>query len=127
MGTAVEELLRYDSPVQMTFRSVLTDVEMAGVTIRRGQTVALISAAANRDTAVFTDPDRLDVTRQEAKSLSFGGGIHYCVGAPLARLEGEIALNTLLRRLPQLQLATDDLDWRPLIAFRGLERLPVAF
>lgn len=126
-GTAVEELLRYDSPVQMTFRSVLTDVEVAGVTIRRGQTVALILGAANRDTAVFTDPDRLDITRQEAKCLSFGGGIHYCVGAPLARLEGEIALATLLRRLPQLQLVTDDLNWRPLIAFRGLQSLPLAF
>ncbi|MBX3059820.1 MAG: cytochrome P450 [Anaerolineae bacterium] len=127
VGTAVEELLRYDSPVQMTFRTVLTDVEIAGETIRRGQTVALILGAANRDTAVFTNPDRLDITRQEAKCLSFGGGIHYCVGAPLARLEGEIALVTLLRRLPHLQLATAALNWRPLIAFRGLQSLPLTF
>ncbi|HUM67772.1 MAG TPA: cytochrome P450 [Chloroflexota bacterium] len=125
VGTAVEEILRYDSPVQMTFRSVIEDVAIAGETIRRGQTVALILGAANRDTAVFTTPGRLDITRQEAGCLSFGGGIHYCVGAPLARLEGEVALATLLRRLPHIRLASDDFAWRPLIAFRGLQSLPL--
>jgi cytochrome P450 len=125
VGTAVEELLRYNSPVQMTFRTVTEDMVFNGAQLQRGQTVCLILGAANRDTAVYADPDRLDITRQEAHCLSFGGGIHYCVGAPLARLEGEIALNTLLRRRPQMQVATDNVQWRPLIALRGLESLPL--
>jgi cytochrome P450 len=126
VGTAVEELLRYDSPVQMTFRTVTEDMSFNGANFRYGQTVCLILGAANRDTAVFSDPDCLDITRQEVRNLSFGGGIHYCVGAPLARLEAEIALTTLLRRRPYMQLATNELTWRPLIALRGLESLLLA-
>jgi len=128
--SAVEEFLRYSSPVDMaTERYACEDVTMAGVTIPRGEMVYAVIASANRDERQFADPDRLDVTREPNKHLAFGLGPHFCLGAPLARLEGQIAINTLLRRVPDLRLAVapDVPRWRRGLLLRGLESLPVAF
>jgi cytochrome P450 len=122
---AVEELLRYDSSVQLTGRTALTDADVAGESIARGAQVMTIVGAANRDPDVYEDPDRLDVTRQNIKPLSFGGGIHHCLGAQLARIEGAEAFTELLARLPDLEL--DNIDhprWKPTITLRGLTELP---
>lgn len=127
ISNAVEELLRYDSPVQMTFRYTLADVELAGKRLRTGDHVAVVLGAANRDPACSPDPDRLDITRTPAPMAHFGAGIHYCLGAPLARLEGQIGLQTLLQRLPKLALATTALQWQPTVAVRGVVELPVIF
>jgi len=127
--SAIEELVRYVSPVeQATERWAIEDVTMHGVTIPKGGQVLAVLASANRDETHFENPDRLDITRQENKHISFGLGVHYCVGAPLARLEGQIAINMLVQRLPDLRLATrpDALKWRPGMTVRGLEALPVA-
>jgi cytochrome P450 len=124
-GVAVEELLRYDSPVQMTARVAHATFEYHGHTIRRGQEVAFLLGAANRDPARFPNPDRLDLSRGDSRHLSFGGGIHYCLGAPLARMEGEIAFGTLARRMPTLQLAADEVTYRDNFLLRGLRALPV--
>jgi cytochrome P450 len=126
---AVEEFLRYDGPVNPGIaRFTREDIEIAGVTIPRGATVVIASAIAGRDPARFTDPDRLDITRGDSGHLAFGHGIHYCLGAPLARLEGQIAIGTVLRRLPGLALAVPpaELTWRP-GGLRGPARLPVTF
>ena len=128
--TAVEELLRYTSPVFMsTERYAREDLDLHGVTIPRGGMTLGVIGSANRDETVFENPDELDITREPNKHLSFGQGIHFCLGAPLARLEGEIAINTLLRRMPDLHLsvATESLRWRPSMVLRGLESLPVSF
>lgn len=125
--TAVEEFLRYDSPVQFIGRTTLTDVEIGGQQIRAGQRTTLILGAANRDPAQFYNPDDLDITRQNNKHLTFGYGPHFCLGAALARLEAQIAFNTLLRRLPRLQLATESVTWRPGFPLRGLQALPAMF
>lgn len=124
---AIEELLRYDSPVQLTARSALTDVEIAGATIRKGQEVVLLLGAGNRDPAVFDDPERLDIRRERSSVLSFGGGVHFCLGAPLARLEAQIAFRSLLERFPRLELATAAPEFRPTLTLRGLRSLPVRF
>jgi cytochrome P450 len=124
---AVEELLRYDSPVQRTGRITSTDVELDGRTIQKGSLVVTAIGAANRDPAHFPDPDRLDITRRDNRHIAFGFGIHFCLGAPLARLEGQIAIGTLLRRMPELRLATSTLEWRESSTLRGLKRLPVTF
>jgi cytochrome P450 len=127
---AIEELLRYDGPVERTFyRWATTDVELRGQTIRKGEGVIVILGSANRDPSRFPDPDQLDFEREDVKHLAFGRGIHYCLGAPLARLEAEIALTTLLRRLPNLRLgmSVDDLRWRPVPLFRSLVSLRVAW
>ncbi|MFN8467797.1 MAG: cytochrome P450 [Caldilineaceae bacterium] len=123
---AVEELLRYDSPVQMTTRIAQEAFDYGGHTIRRGQEVAFLLGAANRDPARFPNPDQLDLSRGDSRHLSFGGGIHYCLGAPLARLEGEIAFSTLARRLPTLRLAADQVTYRDNFLLRGLAALPVS-
>ncbi|MEU9175544.1 cytochrome P450 [Streptomyces sp. NPDC048550] len=126
---AIEEFLRYDGPVSPGIaRFAREDVEIAGVTIPRGATVLIGSAVADRDPARFPDPDRLDITRQDNAHLGFGHGIHYCLGAPLARLEGQIAIGTALRRLPGLALAVppDEISWRP-GGLRGPQSLPVTF
>ncbi|MGI5142507.1 MULTISPECIES: cytochrome P450 family protein [unclassified Streptomyces] len=126
---AIEEFLRYDGPVNPGIaRFAREDVEIGGVTIPRGATVLIASAIADRDPSRFTDPDRLDIARRDNAHLAFGHGIHYCLGAPLARLEGQIAIGTVLRRLPRLALAVPpgDLRWRP-SGLRGPERLPVTF
>jgi cytochrome P450 len=123
---AIEELLRYDSPVQATSRFVLEDVELAGNTVSAGQQVALLLGAANRDPQRFERPDELDITRENVQPLSFGSGIHYCLGAPLARMEGRIALGALLERFPNLRLATDNLEWNDNLILRGVKSLPLA-
>jgi cytochrome P450 len=127
IGNAIEELLRYDSPIQMVGRSVLSPVEWQGQRLEEGQGVGVMVGAANRDPARFAQPDRLDLRRPNVQHLSFGSGIHYCLGAPLARLEGQIAINTLLRRLPRLTLASDTLTYRDNYIFRSLEQLRVTF
>lgn len=128
--SAVEELLRYDGPVERaTMRFAAEDIEMGEHTIRRGDVVSLVLASADRDPAVFDHPDRLDITRTDNRHLAFGQGIHYCLGAPLARLEGRIAIATLLRRLPNLRLAVPvaDLRWRTVPVIRGMQHMPVAW
>jgi len=127
---AVEELLRYASPADMaTERYAREDIAIAGVTIPRGEMVFGVIASANRDERQFTDPDTLDITREPNKHLTFGLGNHFCLGASLARMEGQIAISTLLHREPDLRLAVarDSLRWRPGLVLRGLESLPVAF
>ena len=127
---AVEELLRYTSPVeQATERYAREELSLYGQTIRRGELVLAVLASANRDEQHFAQPDTLDLTREPNRHLAFGHGVHFCLGAPLARLEGQIAFNTLLRRLPNLQLAVpaDRLRWRATPFLRGLEALPVQF
>jgi cytochrome P450 len=128
---AVEELIRYDGPVERTLnRWASTDVELAGHTIPRGSSVIVILGAVDRDPERFEDPDSLDVAgERDTKHLGFGRGSHYCLGAPLARLEAETALATLLRRLPGLKLAVpaESLRWRPVPLFRSLAALPVAW
>ena len=128
---AVEELLRFDSPVQITIRVASVDVELESTTIPAGAEVIVMLGAANRDPERYAAPDKLDLRRKDVLPISFGGGIHYCLGAPLARLEGRIALPTLLCRLPGLSLRDDvnpdELAWNPNIALRGLQSLPVVF
>jgi cytochrome P450 len=126
-ASAIEELLRYDSPVQRTARMASEDVSINGQTIPKGEVVTLFMGAANRDPARFSDPDRLDIGRPDNRHLSFSHGIHFCLGAPLARAEGQIAIATLARRLPKLALATESPEFRPSVTLRGLEALPVTF
>ena len=125
--SAVEEVLRYDPPVQFDGRTAVEDVEIDGVTVRKGQEVVLLLGSANRDPAQFPDPDRLDITRADNRHLAFGYGIHFCLGAPLARVEGQIALGTLARRLRGLELLTDRPEYKENIVLRGLRALPVGF
>ena len=126
LGGAVEEMLRYDSPVQMTLRFALEDTPLGRHTVKRGDLVVILVGAGNRDPEVFADPDRFDACRPNAhQHLSFGAGIHYCLGAPLARLEGEIAIGALLRRRPALALA-DTPTHRRNVVLRGLVSLPVS-
>jgi cytochrome P450 len=124
---AVEEFLRYNSPVQYTGRWALEEFEFLGRTIRRGELVCLYVAAANRDSERFLNPDWLDVTRTDIEHLSFGGGRHYCLGAPLARLEAEVAFHALIPRLHDAELMTLSLEWRASSLNHALERLPVRF
>jgi cytochrome P450 len=124
---AVEELLRYDGPVQRTARVPSEDVTIGGRMIGKGEMVMPFIGAADRDPAQFPDPDRLDVTRADNRHIAFGWGIHFCLGAPLARVEGQIAIGTLVRRLPKLALATDRPEYRQSLTLRGLKSLPVAF
>jgi cytochrome P450 len=125
--TAVEELLRFDGPVQRTARMPSEDVTVGGRTIAKNDLVMPFIGAADRDPAQFPDPDRLDITRTDNRHIAFGWGIHFCLGAPLARVEGQIAINSLLRRLPKLALATDRPEYRQSLTLRGLSTLPVAF
>ena len=127
IATAVEELLRYDGPVQRTARIPSEDVTIGGQTIGKGEMVMPFLGAADRDPAQFRDPDRLDITRADNRHIAFGMGIHFCLGAPLARMEGQIAINTLVQRLPKLGLATDRPEFRQSLTLRGLRTLPVAF
>jgi cytochrome P450 len=124
LARAVDELLRYDTPLQMFERWVLEDVEIGGVRVPQGSELGLLFGSANRDPAVFTDPDRLDLGREPNPHLTFGAGVHYCLGAPLGRLELELALGTLLRRLPRMAPAREP-AWKPTYILRGLEALPV--
>jgi cytochrome P450 len=126
--SAVEEILRFDSPVQATSRLPLEDVELAGERFEKGLEIGLLLGAANRDPQVFADPDRFDIGRSDNRHLSFGYGVHFCLGAGLARLEGELALGSLVGRSRALELgcATSALAWRPGWLLRGLTRLPVS-
>jgi cytochrome P450 len=125
--SAVEEIMRYDNPVQIAYRSAAEDVEVGGKYIRRGQLVNSILAAGNRDPERFSEPDSFDVTRDEGRHLGFGLGIHFCIGAPLVRLEAQIAFSTILRRFPRLRLATEKLEWQEHPIFRGVKSLPLLF
>jgi cytochrome P450 len=125
--SAVEELLRYESPSQHTARMAPSDRELGGRAIRKRQAVIAVMAAANRDPERFPDPDRLDLARQPNRHVAFGWAAHFCFGAPLARMEGQIAFDTLLRRLPDLRLEPGPLEWRENLGLRGLKSLPVAF
>jgi cytochrome P450 len=127
---AIEEFLRYDSSVQLTGRVALEDIDdLGGKKISKADTVLCLLGSANRDPAVYPDrPDQLDITRPNVRPLSFGGGIHFCLGAQLARIEAEVAISTLLRRLPELRL--DDAEnplWRPTFVLRGLKALPASW
>ena len=122
--TAVEELLRYDTPAPMFERWVLEDIELLGVTIPRGQELALLFASANRDGAGFADPDNLVLDRSPNPHLSFGAGIHYCLGAPLARLELAILFRAILEQMPTLELVAEPV-WKPRFVLRGLQALLV--
>jgi pimeloyl-[acyl-carrier protein] synthase len=125
--SAVEELLRYESPSQHTGRIAREDVDLGGKKIRKGQAVMAIMAAANRDPERFPDPDRLILDRKDNKHLAFGWSSHFCFGAPLARMEGQISFEILLRRLKNLELAPGPLAWRENSGLRGLTALPVTF
>jgi cytochrome P450 len=123
---AVEELLRYDPPVQFTNRVAAVDLEFGGHPFRKGDRVMLLIAAANRDPAQFPEPDRLDVRRKELRHQSFGMGPHYCVGAALGRMEAQETFAALLRRFPRMQVAPGTLpEWADNVGFRGLQSLPV--
>jgi cytochrome P450 len=123
--SAIEELLRYDSPVQLTSRQVLHDTEFNGQMLKRGMQVSFMLGAANHDPAVFNEPGKLDITRDPNPHLSFSNGIHYCLGAPLARMEGLIAIQTLLSRAPEISLINDNPTYRDTWVLRGLQALPV--
>ena len=125
--TGVEELLRFDGPVQRTGRMTTADVEIGGKHIPKGSVVVSVIGAANRDPKHFSDPDRLDVSRKENRHIAFGFGIHFCLGAPLARIEGQIAIGALVRRMPGLTLVSDTPEWRESSVLRGLKTLPVTF
>jgi cytochrome P450 len=122
---AIEEMLRYDNPVQITYRSALEDANIHGKLIRKGDLVNSIIGSANRDPQRFSNPDRFDITRNEGRHLGFGLGIHFCIGAPLVRLEAEIVFETLLRRFPRIRPETETLEWQEHPIFRGLKSLPV--
>jgi pimeloyl-[acyl-carrier protein] synthase len=124
---AVEEFLRFESPTQMTARVASEDIEINQNTIKKGEHVYILLGAVNRDPKKFIDPNVLDITRNPNPHLAFGYGVHFCLGSSLARLESQIAINTLLKRMPNLQLATSDLKWRKLISFRSLNELQVTF
>jgi cytochrome P450 len=127
---AIEEFLRYDSSVQLTGRVALEDIEdLGGKRIPKGESVLCLLGSANHDPAVYPDrPEQLDITRPNVKPLSFGGGIHFCLGAQLARIEAEIAISTLLRRLPDLRLDdAENPEWRPTFVLRGLKTLPASW
>ncbi len=128
MPRAVEEMLRYESPTNMVARVTTAPYALDGLTVPAGEVLYCMVGAANHDPAVFAEPQRFDIRRDPNPQLAFGGGVHYCVGAPLARLEAELAFAALLERFPALSLADPDpaaLRWRPMINLRGLQALPV--
>ena len=123
--SAVEELLRFDAPVQATFRRVLADCEVNGVALRRRETVVVLLGSGNRDPEAFEEPNRLDVARDGRPHLSFSRGIHHCLGAPLGQLEGRIALEMLLERFPRIALLDPEPQFRRNVVLRGLRALPL--
>ena len=124
-ATAVEELLRFDSPVQFNLRTALEPADLLGEPLTRGDRIVVLQGAANRDPARFVRPDDLDLRRSDNTPLSFGWGIHHCIGAALARMEGEIAFNALLDRFATIELASEEAHWRPSFTLRGLLELPL--
>jgi len=127
IDSALDEFLRYDSPVQVTFRTALEDIEVAGRTVPRGEHVVVFLGAANRDPERFADPDKLDIARTDNHHLSFAAGPHRCIGEVLARVEGRVAFETILRRMPKLALADPNPKWRPAMSLRGLKSLELRF
>ncbi len=127
MPGAVEEFLRFDGPVQLTSRMAREDRDLFGRVARKGEQVVLLLAAANRDPAVFADPDRLDVGRRDVRHLAFGQGIHFCLGAQLARLEASLALEALVARLPGMRLGDANVSWSTNTILRGPESLPLVW
>lgn len=125
IGSAVDEFLRYESPIQLTDRKAIADCELGGVAIRGGQMVAVVLGAANRDPSRFADPDRLDLGRAENHHLAFGHGNHFCLGAQLAKLEAEVAIGSLLARFPGLSGSSEPPAWRRSMIIRGPESLPL--
>jgi cytochrome P450 len=125
VGSAVEELLRFDTPLQMFERWVLEDTEWDGVALRRGSKVGLLMGSANRDEDVFTTAEDLDLGRATNPHVSFGGGIHYCVGAPLAKVELDVAFSEFARHVTEFDLVTEDLPRQPSLVFRGVDELPL--
>jgi cytochrome P450 len=122
---AMEEVLRYESPVRLVTRVVTADIEVEGVTVPKGYTLVFSIASAHRDPAQFPDPDRFDIHRAHIRHLAFGGDAHVCLGSTLARLEGQIAVRELITRFPNLKRTRAEASWAPLTAFRGLTTLPV--
>jgi cytochrome P450 len=127
VASAVEEMMRYDNPVQIAYRSAAEDVEIGGKVIRKGQLVNSVLAAGNRDPERFSEPDRFDITRDEGRHLGFGLGIHFCLGAPLVRLEAQTAFAAIVGRFPEISLAAENLEWQEHPIFRGVKSLPVEF
>jgi cytochrome P450 len=125
IGTAVEEILRFESPVHLDAREVHEPLELGGLTLEEGTLVVTLLGAANRDPAVNADPDRFDVARTDVTHLSFASGIHHCLGAALARLEGQVVFERLLERFPRIELADPEPRWRTTLTLRGLAELPV--
>jgi cytochrome P450 len=123
--TAVEELLRFDPPVQLTSRLALEDIELDGFVLPKGQQAILLIGAANRDPAQFPNPSTLDITREENRHIAFGMGIHFCLGAPLARVEGQLALGQLVGRTRDLALTVEEPPYKENLVLRGLAALPV--
>ena len=126
MPSAIEELLRYDAPVQLDVRAALEDMEFDGRRVRKGEGIIVLLGSANRDPEMFSEPDRLDLSRQEANHIAFGRGIHHCLGAPLARLEGRLTFEALLERFADIRMKTERPVFRDNIILRGLEVLPVS-
>ena len=124
LPTAIEELLRFDTPLQLFERWALEESEICGATVPKGAELGLLFGSANRDPAVFAEPDRLDLRREPNPHISFGAGVHFCLGAPLARLEMLVAFETILRRMPHLELVAEP-QWKPTYIIRGLRSLPV--
>ena len=124
---AIEEIIRYDGPVQTTTRTALEPLEIGGKQMAKGDRISLTLGAANRDPAQFPDPDRMDITRGENRHVGFGFGIHFCLGAALARMESQLAIGAMVGRMPELRLESADLVWRDNPILRGVNSLPVAF
>ncbi|MDJ0775479.1 MAG: cytochrome P450 [Mastigocoleus sp. MO_167.B18] len=127
MPNAVEEMIRYDTPIQMITRWAYADIEIGNRLIKRGDSVGIMLGSANRDPARFQNPEVFDIKREDVKHTGFGAGIHHCLGAILARAEGQIALNVLLNRLPDLRLANENIEWANNIIFHGPKQLHVSF
>jgi pimeloyl-[acyl-carrier protein] synthase len=127
IASAIEEVLRFESPAQYTVRLANEDMELGGTTIKKGQAIILLLGAANRDPERFDNPECFDIQRTDNKHIAFGYAAHFCVGAPLARQEGQIAVMTMLERLPNLRLESADVIWRENKNLRGLAALPLVF
>lgn len=125
LKTAVEELLRFDPPVQLTGRLAMEDIQIGDKVLRKGQQATMLIGAANRDPEQFPDPDRLDITRAENRHIAFGMGIHFCLGAPLARVEGQVAIGELVARTSSLELVVDEPPYKENLVLRGLAELQV--
>lgn len=125
LGNAVEEMLRFEGPVTYTGRITVDDREIAGCPMHAGQSISLSLGGANYDPRLHKDPHSFDITREDIDHLAFGGGRRYCLGAPLARLEAQIGVQTLLARFPNLRLAEQEYTWKTVPGFRGLEQLEV--